>query len=123
MIDKDSLKIFSGVEAEGLGFHSDEELDDFLAWILEMATGLIEEYVGKPLDSIPAPYTVDGAVLMVSSNLIAQALARQDIELLRAGEYDTSIIDTDIIPDDVKEELDRVMGVSASFMAVYGDED
>lgn len=128
MITVDLLQRFTGVQPETFGFDEEEDLTAFLEDIIDMASDMIREYTGRNFKE-DIPETVKNCCLRLSGNIIAQGIARQDIELIRAGEYSSELLRSDVFTRDIKDDLKPFIasGVDGAgfpnLTIVSGDED
>mgnify|MGYP001174102048 CR=1 FL=1 len=104
MIDEDLLKIFTGVSKETFELETDEELDNLLTEFIGMAKSLIEDYCNRDFGDDP-PRAVKNVCLRLAANIVVQAVARQDTDLTRSGEYSTKITDSKVFTQDLKDDL------------------
>lgn len=121
MIEPDLLKIFTGVNLETFDLKDEDELEAFLEEVIGMAESMIIDYCNYDFDSNP-PAAVKNVCLRLSANIIAQAVARQDIDLLRAGEYTNRLLDSGVFTDDLKEDLRPYINIAVQFDPAYKEE-
>lgn len=120
MIPTGLLKTFAGVSIDTFDFETEEELDDFLQTCIDMAESLITDYCDRDFGDSP-PAAVKNVCLRLSANIIAQAVARQDIDLLRAGEYSNKLLDSRVFTDDLKEDLRPYINITIQFDPTYNE--
>lgn len=128
MISTDLLIRFTGVEPETFGFKDQEELEGFLNEIISMASDMIREYTGQVFPEA-VPSIVQNCCLRLAGNIIAQAIARQDIELLRSGDYSNELLRSDVFTKDIKDDLKQFIQSDSTgsgtprFYTITGDEE
>jgi len=114
------LKTFAGVSIDTFDFEDEDDLNAFLEEVISMASSMIEDYCNYTFDDNP-PAAVKNVCLRLSANIIAQAVARQDIDLLRAGEYSNKLLDSRVFTDDLKEDLRPYINITIQFDPTYNE--
>ena len=121
MIAPGLLKIFTGVNLETFDLEKEEELEAFLGEVIGMATSMITDYCRQDFGDNP-PSAVKNVCLRLAANIIAQAAVRQDIDLLRAGEYSNKLLDSKVFTEDLKEDLRPYINIGIQFDPTYKED-
>ncbi len=122
MIPTSLLKTFAGVSIDTFDFETEEELDDFLQTCIDMAESLITDYCDRDFGDSP-PTAVKNVCLRLAANIVMQAVARQDTDLIRAREYSTKVLEGKVFSDDLKEDLDPHVNRIIQLKPVFYEDD